>query len=63
MLENMIGPEKFRYGVSSYLKQFAYKNAETEDLWKHLEAKSNGINILQVTYFEIFLLFWFYSLI
>ncbi|MGV8131022.1 MAG: M1 family metallopeptidase [Candidatus Pacearchaeota archaeon] len=37
MLENYMGEEKFRKGVSNYLKENAYSNAEAIDLWKSLD--------------------------
>ncbi|XP_077968024.1 puromycin-sensitive aminopeptidase-like [Styela clava] len=36
MLHNWIGDENFRKGMHNYLKQHAYKNAFTEDLWDAL---------------------------
>lgn len=51
MLEDMIGPETFRLGVSSYLKKYAYGSAVTEDLWAALDNQTNGeINISEVSY-------------
>ncbi len=40
MLEQHLGGETFRRGVSDYLKSHAYSNTETLDLWKALEAAS-----------------------
>lgn len=40
MLKNYLGDVAFRDGLRSYLKQNAYKNAETSDLWMALEAVS-----------------------
>ncbi len=40
MLHRFLGPEMFRRGLSYYLKQYAYKNTDTVDLWKALEAVS-----------------------
>lgn len=37
MLENYMGEEKFRKGVSNYLKENAYSNAEAIDLWESLD--------------------------
>uniref|UniRef100_A0A8D8TSY1 Aminopeptidase n=2 Tax=Cacopsylla melanoneura TaxID=428564 RepID=A0A8D8TSY1_9HEMI len=37
MLENMMGEDKFSKGVNSYLKEFQFKNAETNHLWAHLQ--------------------------
>ncbi len=40
MLEQFLGEETFRRGVSQYLKDHAYANTETSDLWAALEAAS-----------------------
>ncbi|MEN8114993.1 MAG: M1 family metallopeptidase, partial [Actinomycetota bacterium] len=40
MLEQYLGEEAFRLGVSSYLKEHAYGNTEGDDLWNALEAAS-----------------------
>ncbi len=40
MIENYIGEEAFRKGVSAYLKKFVYQNAIAEDLWTTLEQNS-----------------------
>ncbi|MCI4357670.1 MAG: M1 family metallopeptidase [Thermoplasmata archaeon] len=37
MIEAFVGPEAFRTGVSAYLKQHAYANASSADLWSALE--------------------------
>lgn len=37
MLEQYIGPNRFRAGVSHYLKTHAYGNTETNDLWDAIE--------------------------
>ncbi|XP_050419244.2 puromycin-sensitive aminopeptidase [Patella vulgata] len=41
MLSDYLGAEDFRKGLNIYLSRHAYKNAETEDLWKAL-AESSG---------------------
>lgn len=41
MLYGYLGPEDFRDGLRHYLKQHAYKNTVTDDLWAALE-KSSG---------------------
>nr|XP_045603518.1 glutamyl aminopeptidase-like [Procambarus clarkii] len=38
MLENFMGPEHFRAGVSNFLRRYQYDNAVTRDLWAELEA-------------------------
>ena len=40
MLEHFLSEETFRKGVSHYLKQHAYGNAQTRDLWAALEEVS-----------------------
>lgn len=40
MLHSYIGTEDFKDGLHSYLTEFKYKNASTEDLWEHLEKGS-----------------------
>jgi puromycin-sensitive aminopeptidase len=40
MLQQYLGPEVFRQGISQYLKQHALGNTETSDLWDALEAVS-----------------------
>ena len=37
MLEQYLGPERFRSGVSHYLRTHSYKNTETNDLWDAIE--------------------------
>jgi len=37
MLEQHLGPEQFRAGVSHYLRTHAYGNTETSDLWDAIE--------------------------
>ena len=40
MLEQYMGDEEFRKGISAYLRKHEYGNAETTDLWDALEASS-----------------------
>ena len=40
MLEQYLGDERFRQGVSQYLTQHQYANTETNDLWDAIEATS-----------------------
>jgi puromycin-sensitive aminopeptidase len=40
MLEQYLGEQAFRAGVTRYLKTHAYSNTETNDLWAALEAES-----------------------
>jgi puromycin-sensitive aminopeptidase len=41
MLEQYIGPEKFKQGIRNYLQKFQYANTETDDLWQSLQGASN----------------------
>eukprot|EP00741_Cyanophora_paradoxa_P021661 tig00000241_g20907.t1 len=47
MLASFMGYDKFRDGLRSYLKAFAYKNAVTEDLWAAL-ATASGLPIRDI---------------
>ena len=40
MLEQFLGAQQFRHGVSHYLRTHAYANTETSDLWDAIEASS-----------------------
>ncbi len=40
MLEQYLGPDRFREGVSHYLTLHSYANTETNDLWDAIEATS-----------------------
>lgn len=40
MCQDFIGDAAFRKGLSSYFKEFAYKNTEADDLWRHLSEAS-----------------------
>ncbi|WP_420452784.1 M1 family metallopeptidase [Ilumatobacter sp.] len=40
MLEQYLGEEEFRRGVSSYLRRHAHANTETNDLWDAIESTS-----------------------
>jgi aminopeptidase 2 len=45
MLESFLGTEKFRLGVSAYLKKHQFSNATTIDLWKALQ-ESSGVDVV-----------------
>ncbi|MBT8198837.1 MAG: M1 family metallopeptidase, partial [Acidimicrobiia bacterium] len=47
MLEQFLGEEKFRTGVSDYLQWFSHGNAETKDLWDALE-KATGVPVAEM---------------
>jgi puromycin-sensitive aminopeptidase len=40
MLEQYLGPDIFRRGISRYLREHEYGNAETTDLWDAIESSS-----------------------
>ncbi len=48
MLEAFVGEEKFRLGVSSYLKKYSYSNAEAHDLWNSIAETTNDHSIKQM---------------
>jgi aminopeptidase N len=37
MLETYAGPDLWRRGIQAYIRQHAYQNAKTEDLWRAME--------------------------
>ena len=37
MLENYVGPEAWRNGVRAYMRQHAYKNTVSDDLWREID--------------------------
>ena len=41
MLENFLGTEAFRAGLRTYMQEFAERNAQGGDLWRHLQAASH----------------------
>lgn len=47
MIESWIGQDAFRTGVSKYLSEFKYGNAEGKDLWRHL-SKASGQPVSEV---------------
>lgn len=48
MLENMMGEESFARGVGSYLTEFKFRNAETQDLWNHLQKFATNMSVTNV---------------
>lgn len=42
MLESYLGEKPFRAGLRTYMKEFAEKNAEARDLWRHLAQASDA---------------------
>ena len=47
MLEQFLGEETFKSGLRNYLKEHAYANATTHDLWKSLE-EASGLPVNQI---------------
>lgn len=48
LLHAFIGNEAFRRGLSSYLAEYAYQNAVTENLWHYLSKASNQSHLSDV---------------
>ena len=49
MLEQFLGPDDFRQGISNFLKAYKYSNAQTRDLWLELEkTSSKGYNVTKI---------------
>ena len=49
MLENFLGDEVFRIGISRFLKRFIYANAVTQDLWDELgKVAPDGTNVTKI---------------
>lgn len=49
MMERFLGEETFRKGVSNYLKEHKYNNAEQDDLWNALTLQAHADNVLPKT--------------
>ena len=48
MLEEHMGNENFRIGVSNYLKQYSYTNAKASDLWESLSKVSPNKKVKEI---------------
>ncbi len=48
MMEQFVGPEKFRQGTSKYLSDFKYSNAVGKDFWQHIQDAS-GQPVVRIT--------------
>lgn len=48
MLENFMGEEQFRKGVSNYLKKYAYSNATASDFWNCLKEVSHNKKVKEM---------------
>ena len=53
MTENFLTEDKFRKGVSEYLKKYSYGNAQTKDLWASLSEEADNqlppeLNVSQI---------------
>jgi puromycin-sensitive aminopeptidase len=48
LLHAYIGDEPFRRGLSNYLKEYAYKNTITDNLWSHLSIASNRSSLSDI---------------
>ncbi|HVC24683.1 MAG TPA: M1 family metallopeptidase, partial [Acidimicrobiales bacterium] len=45
MIEQYLGPGRFRAGVRRYLASHAYANTETHDLWDAIETEAEGVPV------------------
>ncbi len=50
MLEDYVGSDAWRDGVRTYLKQHAYGNAVTDDLWREVDKAAGGKQFIQVAH-------------
>lgn len=48
MIQNVLGMKAFRLGLQEYMKEFAYGNTETEDLWNAWEQSTNGMPVGEI---------------
>lgn len=48
MLDNFMGEEQFRKGVSNYLKKYSYKNASASDFWDCLKEFSHNKKVKEM---------------
>jgi aminopeptidase N len=50
MLEDYVGSDAWRAGVRSYIKQHAYGNSVTDDLWQQVDKAAPGKQFIQVAH-------------
>lgn len=50
MLEDYVGSDAWREGVRSYIKQHAYGNGVTDDLWREIDKTASGKQFIQVAH-------------
>ncbi|MFT3755964.1 MAG: M1 family metallopeptidase [Pseudoxanthomonas sp.] len=50
MLENYVGADAWREGVRSYIRQHAYGNTATDDLWAQMDKVAPGKQFMQVAH-------------
>lgn len=48
MLEDFLGEEEFKNGITSFLNHFKFANAVTQDLWNELQAVAKEVNITHI---------------
>jgi aminopeptidase N len=48
MLEDFLGEEEFKNGITNFLKRFKFGNAVTQDLWNELQEVAMDVNITRV---------------
>lgn len=48
MLEDFLGEEEFKNGITNFLNRFKFENAVTQDLWQELQQVQKDVNITRV---------------
>jgi aminopeptidase N len=48
MLEDFLGEEEFKNGITNFLNRFKFANAVTQDLWEELQQVQKDVNITRV---------------
>lgn len=48
MLEDFLGEEEFKNGITNFLNHFKFANAVTQDLWEELQQVQKDVNITRV---------------
>jgi aminopeptidase N len=48
MLEDFLGEEEFKNGITNFLNRFKFTNAVTQDLWSELQDAAKDVNITRV---------------
>jgi aminopeptidase N len=48
MLEDFLGEEEFKNGITNFLNRFKFANAVTQDLWAELQQVQKDVNITHI---------------